>query len=264
MKYTDLHVHSHYCDGESSIEELILSAIEKNMECIGISGHGYTSFDSSYCIPIERYDEYISEINGLKEKYKDKITVLCGIEQDLYSDGPTDRFDYVIGSLHYFKTDKGYVPIDSSTEAWETALKECFDGDCVKLYESYFDAVAEIPEKVKPDIIGHFNLISKFNEGFRYFDENDPRFIAAYKKALDKMLPYGIPFELNTGAISRGYRTFPYPSEPMIEYILEKGGKIIFSSDSHSPKNLCFQFDKWKEYFGKRGIEINNFDIKDI
>ncbi len=260
MRYTDLHVHSTYCDGKSSIEEIILSAIEKNMKCIGISSHSYTDFDLSYCLKKERYNEYISEVKALKEKYKDKITVLCGIEQDVYSDASIDGFDYVIGSVHYFKTSEGYLPIDSSEEEFKLALENHFKNDLKALIRNYFTGVRLLPHRVKPDIIGHFNLISKYNEGFKIFDENDPYFIKEYTDTIDSLLPYQIPFEVNTGAISRGYRSFPYPNEEMIKYITACGGKLVFSSDSHHAKNLCFQFDEWKEYFDKLGIKIENFE----
>ena len=55
----------------------------------------------------------------------------------------------------------------------------------------------------------------------------------------------GKVFEINTGAISRGYRTQPYPSADIRSYIKAKGGTFILSGDSHSADTLCFQFDRW-------------------
>ena len=56
----------------------------------------------------------------------------------------------------------------------------------------------------------------------------------------------GVPFEINTGAISRGYQDNPYPSETVIKMIKERGGKFILNSDSHSVDTIAFEFDKWK------------------
>ena len=42
MILTDLHVHTNYCDGKNTPEEMVLAAIEKGMECIGFSVHSYT------------------------------------------------------------------------------------------------------------------------------------------------------------------------------------------------------------------------------
>ena len=66
-------------------------------------------------------------------------------------------------------------------------------------------------EQTGADIIGHFDLVTKFNELGGYLDLSDPRYVRAWKAAVDALLSYDRPFEINTGAISRGYRTTPYP-----------------------------------------------------
>ena len=49
----DLHIHSTYCDGKSTLRESVDSAIEKGFATIGFSGHSYTFFDESYCMSLE-------------------------------------------------------------------------------------------------------------------------------------------------------------------------------------------------------------------
>ena len=56
----------------------------------------------------------------------------------------------------------------------------------------------------------------------------------------------GLPFELNTGAISRGYRGVPYPAPKMLRWLAEKGARFLLSSDSHAPGTLCCGFEKWR------------------
>lgn len=242
MKRFDLHCHTNFCDGKNSPEEMVLSAIEKNMECIGFSGHSYTFFDESYCMSIEKTKEYKSEIARLKLKYKGKIKILCGIEQDFYSDMPTDEYDYVIGSVHYLKVNDKYIPVDDGKEVLQKAVKLYYDGDFYKMAEDYFDTVSKIENA---DIIGHFDLIAKFNENNRFFDENNERYEKAYKKAVDELVSRNICFEINTGAISRGIRTTPYPNKSIYEYIKKCGGQFILSSDAHSTDTLLFDFDKY-------------------
>ncbi len=234
----DYHVHTTFCDGKNTPEEMVLKAIEKGMTLLGFSAHSYTFFDESYCLRKERYDEYKGEINRLKEKYKDKIEILCGIEQDYYSKEPTEGFSYVIGSVHYVKKNDKYLPVDESEEIFIDIVKTYYNGDYYAFCEDYYEVVGNVVEKTKADIIGHFDLITKFNENSRLFDENNERYIAAWKKAADKLLKTGKVFEINTGAISRGYRTTPYPSKKILAYIEEKGGKIIKNSDSHSVDGL--------------------------
>ena len=246
MIKTDLHVHTTYCDSKSTPEKTVLTAIEKGMETIGFSGHSYTFFDESYCMSKEGTESYKAEIEYLKNKYSDKINVLCGVEQDYYSIEPTDGYDYVIGSVHYLKIDGAFIPVDENADILKDAVKRHFDGDFYRLTGLYFDTVSDVAQKTECNIIGHFDLITKFNENCKLFDTNDERYINQWKRAADRLLKYDVPFEINTGAISRGYRTSPYPSPEIISYIKENGGRLVLSSDAHCSDTLMFEFDKFE------------------
>jgi len=240
----DLHMHTTYCDGKNSPEEMVLSAIAKGLKVVGISGHSTTPFDSRYCMSEEKTKKYIEEIKELKIKYKDQITVLCGIEQDFYAGVPKYDFDYVIGSVHYVFKDGNYLPVDESSDVFQKNVSKYYNGDYIAFAEDYFKNVSEVITKTNADIIGHFDLVTKFNEGYKMFDETDLRYVKAWREAVDKLIPFNKPFEVNSGAISRGYRTEPYPSLPILEYIKRKGGRVILSSDSHSAENIAFRFNE--------------------
>ena len=242
----DLHMHTAYCDGTGAPEDMILSAIDKGLQTVGISGHSYTFFDTSYCMQKADIPRYIAELRYLRAKYYDRIHVLCGVEQDYYSDYPTDEFDYVIGSVHYVKLGEEYVPVDESVELLLSAAKRYFDGDIYALCEAYFATAADVVNKTNCDIIGHFDLISKFTEQTDLIDVNNPRYVAAWQKAADELLKHNVPFEINTGAISRGYRTEPYPSADMIAYIRERGGRFVLSSDAHSIDAIAYRFEEYE------------------
>ena len=85
------------------------------------------------------------------------------------------------------------------------------------------------------------------NEGDKYFDTKHPRYVKAYKTALDKLIKTGKPFEINTGVISRGYKSTPYPSSDIIKIIKENGGTLMLNSDAHHEKNVAYQFDIWQK-----------------
>ncbi len=244
---TDLHVHTCFCDGADTPESIIISAIASGLDTIGFSGHSYTFFDESYCMSKENTIKYFDEIQALKLKYKDKITVLCGMELDYYSDFKPESFDYTIGSVHYIFCENEYIPIDGDVQSQDLAVKKYFDGDYMKLCEEYFKTAGDIAAKTDCDIIGHFDIVTKFIEKSPRFDIKNPRYIAAYQKAVDNLIPFGKPFEINTGAISRGYRTAPYPHTDIIDYIKAKGGKLILSSDAHKKENLCFKFSEYEK-----------------
>lgn len=258
MILQDFHVHTTFCDGKNSAEEMVLAAIDLGMKKIGFSSHSYTSFDESYCIKKSQINLYKQEIFRLKEKYKDMITVLCGIEQDIFSDMPAVGYDYVIGSVHYLKKDNHYLPVDESEETFKNIAVKYFGGDFIRFSQYYFDCVGNVVSKTKANIIGHFDLISKFNEGGKLFCESDFQYITYGIDAIKKLIRFNAAFEINTGAISRGYRTIAYPNEIFIKKIHSLGGKFILSSDAHSAETLCYKFSE-TEYMAKNlGLNLVN------
>lgn len=240
----DLHVHTSFCDGRESPEEMVLAAIEKGVSTLGLVTHSYTFFDESYCIRKDRVCDFQAELHRLKEKYRDKLELLCGVEQDFYSESSVSGFDYVIGSVHYLKMDGKYLAVDESPEMLEDIVRTCFSGDWYALAREYYATVSQIPQKMPADLIGHFDLITKFNEGNRFFDAHDPRYLLSCTNAIDALLPYHIPFEINTGALFRGYRTEPYPDAVLRKYIVSHGGTLQYSSDAHTQEAICYRFPK--------------------
>ena len=50
-------------------------------------------------------------------------------------------------------------------------------------------------------------------------------------------------FEINTGAVARGYRSRPYPCGFLLEEIERLGCPVILSSDCHEKNKLDFGFN---------------------
>jgi histidinol-phosphatase (PHP family) len=225
---------------------MIEAAIGKGFKEFGISGHSYTAFDTSYCMQKEDIPRYLAEMRYLRARYFDRIHVLCGVEQDYYSGYPTDGFDYVIGSVHYICVNGAYIPVDESPRILKDACEQYFGGDIYALCEAYYATVADVVNKTGCDIIGHFDLIAKFNEKEQLFDESHPRYAAAWQRAADALIGADVPFEINTGAISRGYRSIPYPSPDIIAYIRDKGGRFVLSSDAHSVDAIGYGFERFE------------------
>ena len=242
----DLHTHTSFCDGAASPEEMAEAALARGLDCLGFSGHCYTWFDERYCMSLSGTEEYRRRINALKEKYAPRLRILCGVEQDLWSRASTAGYDYVIGSVHYLKLGDEYRPVDEDPETSIETVARYFGGDWYAMAEMYFDTVARVAQGTGCDIIGHFDLVSKFNEKCPAFDETHPRYVSAWQRALDALLPAGKPFEINTGAMSRGWRTRAYPRREMIEYILAHGGRLVLNSDSHRTDTLCYAFEAYE------------------
>ena len=254
MKY-DLHTHTTFCDGKNSVQEMAEEALKKGFDVLGFSGHAHTPDDLSYCMSIEDTRRYNEQIEAIKRRYAGRMEIYSGIEQDLYSDTPTDGYDFVIGSVHYVKKCGELIPIDESADILKSAAERLYAGDFIALAQDYFANVARIADVMRCDIAGHFDLISKFNERYSLFDEGDERYIRAWKQAADRLIDAGIVIEINVGAMQRGYTSRPYPSPEQLRYIKERGGEVIFSGDSHSAAALGFVMDEANEVALKAGFD---------
>ena len=152
--------------------------------------------------------------------------------------------------VHYLKVDDGFAYVDESPELFQKAIDESFGGDVYAFAEAYFATVADVVNKTGADITGHFDLFTKFNEDVKggkanlFFDPSHPRYVTAWQKAVDALLPSDKYFEINTGGMASGRKTSPYPSVEIQNYIRLHGGKLLLSSDAHKAENLCFRFEE--------------------
>ncbi len=237
----DLHTHSAFSDGKDPAEEMVRAALEKGMTCYGISDHSYVPWDDCG-MSRESTAKCREEMERLRAKYAGRIHLLRGLERDWFSDDFGD-YDYVIGSVHWIEMPDGHhLPVDWTAEKLRLGVDKYFGGDFYAMAESYFDMAGRVVEKTKCDIIGHFDLVAKFNEGNGLFREDHPRYVSAWQRAADRLLETGRIFEINTGALSRGYRSDPYPARPIRAYLREKGAKMILSSDAHRKENIGYGF----------------------
>lgn len=255
MILSDFHVHTYYCDGKDSPEDIVKEAISRGMKKIGFSGHSYTPFDEAPCMSPEGTKDYRREVQRLKTQYDGQIEILCGIEQDYYSSIPAEGYDYVIGSVHYIDCGGECLHVDNTPEMFSRLIHECGD-DPYSAIERYYALVADVVNRTGATIIGHFDLITKLNERYNFFDEEDSRYITASVNALDSLLETGKPIEINTGAIARGYRNFAYPSLRLLKRIAEKEGSVILSSDAHDKHNLMYRFPEYEQLAADLGLKV--------
>lgn len=252
----DFHVHTTFCDGQASPEEMVRAALDKGLDAVGFSGHSHTAFDESWCMSEEGTAAYRAEIARLKARYAGRIAVCCGVEQDMCSDAPTAGYDYVIGSVHYLQVGGEYLPVDESAALQEDAAARYFGGDIYAFAEAYYRRLARVQAATGCGVIGHFDLVAKFNEGNALFDERHPRYVAAWQQAADALLRTGALFEINTGGIARGWRSVPYPAPPILDYLIARGARFLLSGDAHRPDGLCCGFAEWGAWARARGAVI--------
>lgn len=252
----NLHTHTTYADGKDTIEELIHEAIERGFGSIGFSEHSYLVY-SSYPNQMTEKDmeRYKTEICSLKEKYKGIINVFCGMELDMYSDVPTDNFDYLIGSVHYLEFNGQVLTFDRGLKETLDYVKINFDGDCLSFAKKYFETVARLPEKCNFDIIGHFDILTKNNEKSKFIDVSSKEYLGFGLDAI-QALKGKIPFfEVNTGAISRGYRTSPYPQMEFLKEFNQLGFGAVITSDCHDKNFIDCYFKEAELLLSEAGFK---------
>lgn len=259
------HTHTTFCDGKDTAEDMVKAAVEKGFTSLGFSSHSYTAFDESYAMSPGGTGRYIKEIRELQEKYKGTIDILLGTEWEYFGEIDREDYDFVIGSVHYIKsplTDK-YYTVDYLPEELERCLEEGFHGNVMAMLTAYYDSVADMAVNGKPTILGHFDLIRKLNKDGRFFDESSPAYLHLAVTAVEKAVAAGAVIEVNTGGIYRGYRSTPYPAEPLLRKILSLGGKVIVSSDAHDTAGLNFLFDETEQKLKEIGFEEVQILTKD-
>ncbi|MBP3361978.1 MAG: histidinol-phosphatase [Clostridia bacterium] len=241
MILSNLHTHTVYCDGINTPAEMAAEAAKLGFKSLGFSGHAYTPFDNGFCMSIENTEKYISEISELKKEYEGQMSIFTGLEYDLYSEYDTSLCDYVIGSVHYIKKDGAYLPADESAQKTEAVINEYFGGSGIAYAAAYFKEAARLRD-LDCDIVGHFDLVSKFCEQSSLFDTESEKYKSAALDALHIAAEKKKIFELNTGAMARGFRRAPYPADFLIKEIHELGCEIIITSDCHDSRKLTYAF----------------------
>jgi histidinol-phosphatase (PHP family) len=196
---------------------------------------------------IEGTKAYCAEIRRLQAVYRDRIAVHLGIEHDIFSDVDRERFDYSIGAVHYVEKNGIKYSVDESRELFLSLVQSIYAGDYYSLAEDYFALEGEVYNRTGCNIIAHFDLITKYNEGNCFFDTGHPRYRKAAEDTLEKLIASPCLLEVNTGAMAKGYRTQPYPEKWVIDRWLSAGKELIFSSDCHKKENLLYGFSRFRD-----------------
>ena len=258
-----LHTHSIFCDGEDTLEQMVQAAIEKGFDSIGFSGHSYMDIYAQFSMNDEKAAEYKAEIRRLQQVYGDQIRIYCGLEKDNYTNVSTEGYDYLLGSVHCVQYGDRLLFIDWDAEKTWEAINNVFGGDGIAYAKAYFDAVADLPNHGSFDILAHFDLLTKFIERQPdMFDTTDPEYRAAAIRATEALVGKVKYFEINTGAISRGYRTMPYPEPFILKEMKRLGFGAVISSDCHDRNYLDCGYDLAAKLLKEAGF-TEHYVLKD-
>ena len=137
MTCQSLHVHTTFCDGKSTPEEVVRGALAAGCTSLGFSGHSYLPFDDSWTMKAGDLPRYREEILRLRQQYAGQLEIFLGLEQDLLSADPGPGWDYRIGSVHCVEKDGAHLSVDGSADRFQADAARHYGGDFLAYAADY-------------------------------------------------------------------------------------------------------------------------------
>ncbi len=248
---TNYHSHTKWCrHGEGDVEDIVIEAIKRGYTEFAISEHvPYPKDFDDRRIRLNEMDEFISQIDLIKEKYKNEITILKGLECEYY---PEYHDHYKDLKQKY---DLDFLSLGQHFE--DISMEKCFfnvsSEEDVLLYEKKLMAAIE---SSLFDFIVHPDL---FLNDYDFTDQA----LKTSKNILEKCQNLNIPLEINANGIryKRGY-----PSKDFWQLSKNYNITTIINSDCHYIHEI-YDENMDLAYKMAKGLDIKiteklNFDKK--
>ena len=258
----NLHVHTRFCDGQDTPEELVRHALALGMDGIGFSAHSSTEpFSPEGCLSLQREPAYKAEINRLKDIYGDRLRIFLGLEYEMYSSCDPTGYDYMIGACHFLRIGDAIVSYDEgSPESMRRVIDTYYGGDGVKMAEQYYEDFTKITDYQKIDIIGHFDAIRLYCDRYHVFDDTCSRYKTAAIESLRTLVKKVPVFELNTSILASHPAGMPFPAPFLLKELKSQGGHVVITTDCHTKKYMLLEYERAVGIL--RSCGFNEFHIK--
>ncbi|MBW2244483.1 MAG: histidinol-phosphatase, partial [Deltaproteobacteria bacterium] len=234
------------------LEEVVERAWEAGFTHYGLSEHcprirSEDVFEDEIDLGVEGLErlfvEYQAEAARLRVLYADRLEILVGFETERL---PPDDWakvmarlrahanpDFIIGSVHHVNA----RCIDYSKQRTEAVAVEM--GGRIPLEQAYFDDLAELVSELRPEIVGHFDLIRKFDgDGAGFGEEVWPR----VERALEAIHAANAVLDVNPSAHRRGLSPV-YPLPRILKRAREMGISVTLGDDSHGAHDVGVGLD---------------------
>lgn len=257
---------SEFCEhAQSTLDEMIEAAIAAGYHTFGVSEHA-PRYEERFIYPSERekgytlerihseWTAYTSAVFSAADRYADRITVMRGFEAEVipaasYADKmlglrAEHRFDFMVGSVHY---------VDERSIDGEKADFDALVADLglEQLSVRYYQAVAEMVPSLRPDVVGHLDLVRRNAAPDAVLDS--PPIRAAAERALEAIREQGAVLDLNLAGIRKNLGG-PYPAPWLIERALAMGIGFCFGDDSHNTGQVAHPIDQGRAYLLANGV----------
>ena len=258
-----------FCDhAEDSLEEIVRAYIDHGYTWVGITEHMPPERDAlSYPDELTaglnavdqqaRFAEYMAACRQLRDQYASEIRILVAFETEAYSGYeswvPAVRAahepDYIVGSVHQINDEL----FDGSAD-WYRAAADTVGG-VDELYCAYFDRQYEMITKLRPEVIGHFDLVRIFDPDYR------ARLVKPFVwnrvvRNLEAIRDLGSILDFNLAALKKG-QAEPYVSRPVLEQALKMEIAVVPGDDSHGVGNVDRHWDEGIRFLREAGCDLN-------
>lgn len=258
---------SDFCEhAKAPLRDLIETAIKKGMTIYGMAEHA-PRIEEQLIYPEERalgwtvqnltdnFKAYAKASLMFQKEYADRIMLLRGFEAEVV---PQDRyvsltreckerydFDYVVGSVHYV----GDRIIDYTPVEFQEALEASESLDTLAV--QYYETVAEMALALRPDVIGHFDVIRKFGSAHGRMDS--PAIRSAAARALEAIRQVNAILDINTGGFRWKFDS-PFPAGWILETAHSIGIPCCFGDDSHTVEQVGDGIVRARQFLLSHGI----------
>ena len=254
MLRQNFHTHTRFSDGHDTPREMIEAALALGFHSLGFSEHSPSPLASIYAVSAGVVQHCLTELRSLAAAYRGEIAIWAGIELDSETPMEYGDWDFIIASVHEMVRHAQWGSIDGGEAGQRDLVERLFHGSWTDFGKAYYERLTEHVMRNKADIVGHFDLPTKYG----IFPEDDPICRDAAVEAIREIVKHCPLFELNTGAIARGLRDVPYPSAFLLSEIKAAGGSVIVNSDCHYKEKLTCWFDEAEDFL--RGLGFVRHD----
>ncbi len=261
--FSDYHTHTLYSNhGEGHPREMAALAVERGMLALGFSEHFPLPRDftdpagGTANMHWDQIDDYVREVREAQAEFGHRIKLLLGFELD-YLPAVDEKVrasimrypaDYYVGSVHIvdrFRSDHENWLIDYTLEVFDEGIEE--NGGPQAVYTRYYQLISDYALAYDHQIVGHLDLIKKFNKQNRLFDMTSNHYLSQVEATLDVLKRRNKIIEVNTNGLHKWIAEL-YPSDPILQMILERRIPVCLSSDAHRPHEVGRDFSStWQK-----------------
>jgi histidinol-phosphatase (PHP family) len=234
-----IHLHTPYSDGATPAAHVAEAAARSHLSVLGFSEHAPLGDDVTWTLPAGRVEEYRAEVSHLRNRYAGSMEILCGLECDWWQGRPDAQagiqrpdWDYLIGSVHFVGQDPGAWAVDESPEVFARGVQSVF-GSIRDACDAFFAAEREAALSGRYDVLGHYDLVKKYNKGGCFFDATATWYRDMAVSVVEAAARSGIIVEVNTAGLDKPVGEC-YPAPWLVERCVARGVRLTLTSDAHS------------------------------